>query len=222
MKILDIPQSGKRGLYVSQNGRYGQISRILAIPANPRTTDQLNVRQHLASFTQAWRGLEPNQRTAWTTAAKSRQSRPRLGQSGPLTGEQFFVQINCNLATMGAGSKLSPPAQVSFPTLVPSALEITNTQGVIAIKLVCGDDPTEYTLIRASAPQSAGRNVCSDFRLLGECPQPVQGKADITTLYVNKFGSPPAGKKIFVRVNQMIDGYEDIPRQFEAIVPAST
>jgi hypothetical protein len=37
MKILDIPQSGKRGLTVSQGGRYGQISRALVIPSNPRT-----------------------------------------------------------------------------------------------------------------------------------------------------------------------------------------
>ena len=37
MKILDIPQSGKRGLNVSQAGQFGQISRTLAIPANPRT-----------------------------------------------------------------------------------------------------------------------------------------------------------------------------------------
>ena len=221
MKILDIPQSGKRGLYVSQNGRYGQISRILAIPANPRTTGQLDVRQRLAKFTQAWRGLTPNQRTAWILAAKNHQSKARCGQSGPLTGGQFFVQINCNLAIMGASSVVVPPAAVTFPTLVPSSLEVTNTLGVLAIKMVCGDDPTEYTMIRASAPQSAGINACSDFRLLGECPQPVLGKADITSLYVNKFGDPGVGAKIFVRANQMIDGYEDFPRQFEALVPAA-
>jgi hypothetical protein len=40
MKILDIPQSGKRGLNVSQAGQFGQISRTLAIPANPRSLAQ--------------------------------------------------------------------------------------------------------------------------------------------------------------------------------------
>ncbi len=37
MKILDIPQSGKKGLNVSMNGRYGQVRRTLVIPTNPRT-----------------------------------------------------------------------------------------------------------------------------------------------------------------------------------------
>ncbi len=38
MRILDIPQSGKEGLRVSLQGRYGQVRRALVIPANPRTT----------------------------------------------------------------------------------------------------------------------------------------------------------------------------------------
>ena len=44
MKILDIPQSGKRGLNVSQAGQFGQISRALAIPSNPRTPAQMTTR----------------------------------------------------------------------------------------------------------------------------------------------------------------------------------
>ncbi len=221
MKILDIPQSGKRGLNVSQGGRYGQISRALVIPTNPRSTDQLNVRQHLAGFAQAWRGLTQAQRNAWSTAAKTHNSTARLGQSGSLTGCQFFVQVNCNLALMGVATKLDPPAAVSFPALVPSTLEATNVAGVITLKMACGDDPTEYTILRASPPQSQGRAVCNDFRVLGECPQPAQGKADITALYVAKFGAPSVGTKVFVRASQMIDGFEDIPHQFEVIIPAA-
>jgi len=40
MKILDIQQSGKRGLTVSMASPFGQVSRTLAIPANPRTASQ--------------------------------------------------------------------------------------------------------------------------------------------------------------------------------------
>ena len=58
MKILDIPQSGKRGLYVSQGGRYGQISRALVIPSNPRTVRQTNVRGILSRVAAGWLGLK--------------------------------------------------------------------------------------------------------------------------------------------------------------------
>jgi hypothetical protein len=87
MKILDIPQYGKRGLNVSQGGRYGQISRALVIPANPRTEDQLNRRQMLATFAHNWRTITEEQRLAWIEAAKLIQTSSRLGQSGPMTGE---------------------------------------------------------------------------------------------------------------------------------------
>ena len=91
MKILDIPQSGKRGLNVSEGGRNGQISRILAIPSNPRSDAQMAVRHALSSAAAKWRTLTEEQRLAWIAAAKGRKSAPRLGQSGPLTGSQLFA-----------------------------------------------------------------------------------------------------------------------------------
>ena len=79
MKILDIPQSGKRGLYVSQGGRYGQISRALVIPSNPRTVAQTGVRGILSRIAAAWRGLQESQRAAWTAAASAHPSRQNIG-----------------------------------------------------------------------------------------------------------------------------------------------
>ena len=68
MKILDIPQSGKRGLYVSQGGRFGQISRVLVIPSNPRTAPQMSVRAILTRVSARWRALDESQRAAWRAA----------------------------------------------------------------------------------------------------------------------------------------------------------
>ena len=101
MKILDIPQSGKRGLNVSQNGAFGQISRALAIPTNPRTPRQMAVRANLSKVAAAWRALTETQRVAWGAAAKEARSNTRLGQNGPLSGFLFFSKINCTLAQFG-------------------------------------------------------------------------------------------------------------------------
>jgi hypothetical protein len=222
MKILDIPQSGKRGLNVSQAGQFGQISRALAIPANPRTPAQMSVRLILSRVAARWRALTEPQRTAWVAAAKEARSNPRLGQSGTLSGFLLFTKINCTLTQFGQAELDAPPAQPLFPDLAPANLVITHTGGVIALKLTCPSDPGENTIVRASAPVSQGRETCSDYRVLGTCPAPVLGSSDITALYTARYGVPPVGKKVYVQVNQFVDGWESLPMSFWAIVPATT
>lgn len=80
MKILDIPQSGKRGLNVSQAGQFGQISRTLAIPANPRSAAQMSVRDNLSRVAAKWRALTETQRAEWMAAASAVKSNSRLAR----------------------------------------------------------------------------------------------------------------------------------------------
>jgi hypothetical protein len=221
MKILDIPQSGKRGLNVSQAGQYGQMSRTLAIPANPRTPAQMGVRNILKRVSASWRALQEVQRAAWMAAAKEAKSNSRLGQSGALTGFLLFTKINCTLAEFGQDTVTAPPAYPQFPELAPASFSITNTAGVIALKLACPTDPQGNTIVRGSAPISQGREICRDVRVLGLCPAPVQGSADISGLYTARYGVPPVGRKVFIQVNQAVNGWEDLPVTFWAIVPTA-
>ena len=221
MKISDIPQSGKRGKTVSMGGRYGQVSRILATPANPETPAQINIRRILKNVSARWRALQQTQRAAWIAAAQNVKTHARVGESGPLTGAQLFNKINCTLALFGQEQVDAPPPVPQFPALAPQNLVISNTSGAIALKLTCPTSPGQNTIVRASAPVSAGRETCGSYRILGVCPAPVQGSADITSLYTARYGVPPQGTKVFVRVNLMVDGWEDIAAKFSAIVPVS-
>jgi hypothetical protein len=221
MKILDIPQSGKRGLNVSQDGQFGQISRTVAKVANPRTPSQMAVRINLSRVSAGWRALAETQRAAWMAAAKEAMSNPRLNQSGSLTGFLLFTKINCTLAQFGAAQVDAPPERPQFADLAPTSLVITNTEGVIALSLACSGSPGTNTIIRGSAPVSQGRETCRDFRVRGLCPAPVAGSSDITALYTARYGAPPAGKKVYVQVNQFVDGWESLPTSFWAIVPAT-
>ena len=90
---------------------------------------------------------------------------------------------------------------------------------MIALKLTCPGDPGTNTIVRGSAPVSQGRETCDDFRVLGTCPVPAAGASDITSLYTARHGVPPVGKKVYVRVNQIVDGWESLPTTFSAIVP---
>jgi hypothetical protein len=115
----------------------------------------------------------------------------------------------------------APPAQPQFPTLAPQNLVIANASGAITLKLTCPTSPGENTIVRGAKPLSQGRETCNDFRVLGMCPTPAQGSADITSLYTARYGVPPVGKKVYVQVNQVVDGWESLRRSFWAIVPAS-
>ena len=207
---------------VSQAGQFGQISRAAGRVANPRTPAQMAVRDNLSRVAARWRGLQESQRAAWVAAAKETKSDPRLGQSGPLSGFLLFTKINCTLAQFGQDQVDAPPAHPEFPALAPANLVITNVGGVITLKLTCPNDPGENTIVRGSAPLSQGRQTCQNFRVLGTCPVPAQGSANITGLYTARYGVPPVGKKVYVRVNQFVDGWEDLPRSFWAIVPAAS
>ena len=221
MKIQDIPQTGKLGLTVTWKGRNGLIRRILAIPANPRTDGQLAVRSALAQQARRFDGLTDAQQDGWNTAAKAFKSTPSLGQSGSLTGCQLFTKINAKLRLLGQDPVDVPPTASDFPTLAPQNLVITNTSGTIALKLTCPTSPGQSTLLRASPPQNSGVRACNTFRIIGMCPTPTAGSADITSLYVAAFGTVPAGKRIFVQASTMVSGFESLPREFQARVPAS-
>jgi hypothetical protein len=221
MKILDIPQSGKRGVNVSLKTNFGQSSRALIIPDNPRTSAQMTIRDILTRVSGAWRGLTEPQRAAWMAAAEETSSTSRLGQSGALSGFQLFAKLNCTLARFGQPQVDAPTERPQFPAKAPTGLVITNNAGVIALKLTCPADPGTRTIVRGAKAVSQGRAVSRDCRIIGLCPAPAQGVADITALYTARYGVPPVGKKVFVQVNQFISGWEDLPIGFSAIVPAS-
>jgi hypothetical protein len=48
---------------------------------------------------------------------------------------------------------------------------------------------------RHGAQAAKGRAVCTDFRMIGQCLQPVNGFAVITAQYVAKYGVPPSARK---------------------------
>ena len=220
MKILDVPQSGKRGVTVSQGGRYGQISRALVIPTNPRTPAQMLIRNRLSGVAAMWRNLTQAQRDAWTAAAKALNSKPRDGQSGTLTGGQLFSKINISNLTVGSPVVNEPPSKPAMAILPVTDLVITNAQGAITLKLTTTDAPADGTMLRVAAPVSAGRTRPAGYVYAGILGNPANGAVDITDLYTAKFGKPPVGSKVFVSVNQNTDGWQDIPHEFVCIVPA--
>ena len=74
--------------------RYGQVRRRYAVAKDPRSPAQLRVRSAFGRVVSRWRTLTENQRGVWATATEGVYSRPRLGQSGRLSGYLLFIKVN--------------------------------------------------------------------------------------------------------------------------------
>ena len=57
------------------------------------------------------------------------------------------------------------------------------------------------------------------YLFLGVLPEEAGETADINALYAARFGLPPAGKRVFIRTVQQINGWQDRPQTFSARVP---
>ena len=220
-KIRSIPRSGKQGPTVSFKTPYGQAERPLAIPKNPRTPAQQRVRSALGHIASRWRTLTDQQRAVWMTAAAKVSSQPRLGQSGHLTGCQYYIKINSVLAAIGEDPLETPPDRPSFGSNPVGALAITRDAGAITLKLKVSRTPADYIMLMGTAPCSPGMTRPRRFTLLGALPTPVSGFSDITELYVAKYGVPPPATRVFIRTLQVIDGWQDEPKDTTAVVPAA-
>jgi hypothetical protein len=220
-KIIDIPISGKVGLNVNMPGRYGQIRRAWVVPANPNTAPQLAVRGRLAAQARRFDSLDATAQDAWNTAAANQRTAARLGSSGPMTGLQYFVKLNCVLTLLGQDPIDAPPVVPSIDAPAPQNAVITNTGGTIAIKLTVPTSPGTNTTLWASTGVNSGVRRMPALKFLGMCPTPVTGSSDITSLYVSTFGAIQPGTRIFISVKKTDQGFYGPATVFSALVPAS-
>ena len=221
MRILDIPQSGKNGTMVSYRHRTGQFRRQYVRPRDPRTPAQLARRDAFAHAAQLWATLTQEQYRRWKTAAEDRRTDKRLNQSGGLLTYQLFCRINCNLAAIGLPMVVEPPPVPQFGDNPVTQLRITNTAGVIALRLVVCGQAVQSVVVAGAAPRSAATNYVDHFTILGVLPAPVDGEVDITELHVRQWGQPRPGWRVFIQVIQQINGWQRLPLRFSALVPTA-
>jgi hypothetical protein len=219
MKILDVPQSGHLGTFVSYKTRYGQFRRTYTVPTDPKSPAQLLRRARMARVAARWRTLADIQRAAWNASGGQVQSHSQLGRSGPLKGYNLYIKINSNLADLGENPVFDPPDFPQFSENLIGGLTTTNVGDVIALKLSVPATPVRHTLVLATKPGSAGASFPGRFVFLGLLPEPVGGFSDITELYRARYGDPPPGTRIFIRTQQQINGWKDTPKQTTAVVP---
>lgn len=195
-----VAGSGKIGGSVVGKGRSGAFARVRVKPVNPRTSAQVAQRSKLSTYAQGWRGLTAAQISAWNAAADSGAFtlKNSLGIAFKPTGEQLYVQLNLNLAKIGASAITDVPVKEALPAILLTALEVESGTESFSLTFT-GALGAEFSLaVYATAPLSPGisRPSRSQFRQIGVYAS--DSPADMLSAYQGVFGDPIEGQRIFV------------------------
>ncbi len=220
MKTPRSLQSGKRGKVIASRNHFGSYERQHAVPKKVRTSAQQSTSAGFGAIAKAWSALTEAQRLAWIAEARQARSRSRLGESYALTGQTYFMRVNNVRAGSGLGLLADPPPRGQPITNPVRALIITNRGGHIALKLQLAEPPAGDIMVFGAAPCSPGSYKCYKCPRLGTLPAPVGSLSEITSLYVKRYGVPPAGKRVFIRTRPQNDGPRDRFLEIYADVPA--
>jgi hypothetical protein len=222
MNILDIPRSGRDDAYVYYMRGKKLCRRRYVVPTDVRSAGRGRARGAFGAIAKAWsRVLVEEQRRAWNAAAAKVRSRPRLSQSGWLTGQTHFEGINSARSRIGREMLLLwPPEPVVFEPSPVEGLSIGEEQGRLRLRVRVVGPLVGDIMVFGAAPCSAGRKKWRHGAYLGLLPAPVGEESDITELYVERYGVPKAGERVFIRTRQQRNGWEDDDKDLSGVVRA--
>jgi hypothetical protein len=220
MKILDIPKSGACGQVVAFESRFGLCLRERIVPRNTVTPARQFMRGAFGHHSQVFsQRLSQEQLERWNLAGARVMSHPRLGQRGPLTGQQLYESINSVRSRVNAPETWEPPLPVAFSPSAVGELVITNDESGVHMLVRVSGELNEDVMVFGQEPCSSGRFKRRNVAYLGLLPPPVGGWSEITCLYRARFGEPRPGTRVFIVTCQQKNGWKGMDRETSALVP---
>jgi hypothetical protein len=219
MKTLSEPRSGRRGDIVAKSNHFGPYETKQTPPRKAPTADQAESWAEFGWITKAWQDLTDEQRQAWNVRCSQAKTKSRLGKRWSLTGQTFFGRVNNSRPGFKKGLVTDPPPIGPTGPNPVGNLVITNRGGRPALKLEVAGPLATDIMVYASRPCSRGRSKWFKFIRLCLLPAPQGGMSDITWRYVQRFGVPPEGTRVFIRTRQLNGGPRDIFHETNAVVP---
>ena len=207
---------GKVGGQVFSKNRSGAYVKNKSTPTNGQTLRQTFIRQLLGAISQAWSALSISNRASFNNAVESWSKTDIFGDARNPTGKNLFTALNLNLVNSGQAQITSAPEKVEMPVL--SVTSVTNSGTVLTV--VADDDlPEGQVIVMATAPQTLGTSYFKGkFRQIGVIAGTAIDAADITSLYVAKFGSFASGANIAFEFRVILDnGQAGVPVIVKAV-----
>lgn len=195
--LLSSAASGKLGGIVASHNRGGSYFRHHAIPTQPRTASQRSVRNQLAAFSSAFKGLTATQIAGWNALGATVTLKSKLGTTYHPTGQQLFVSCNKHLAAIGIATVLG-----TAPTIpsIPGISTFTMTQPTPGTTVTAFDYtitpalPADFGVeVRATSVQSNGRSFAgkSLYRTLAGYNPATSTPSSLFAIYTARFGPLP-------------------------------
>ena len=223
MKVRKPPQSGSLGDIVAKRNRYGQYEAKKPSTQYRHTAARRRACRNMTKSSQLWSEITEEQREGWRQRATEVHSEPRLGVSGPLTGQNLLVKLNRVLSTCGYEPLRDAPPLPHFSGNAVVGLKITQGARGPVLKVQLSERPTQDIMVFASPPRSQGQVFCNTYAFIGLVRDSVEHEREITRLYIKKYGAPPAGSRVFIRAWPQENGWEgkwlmhrsyaDVPRR---------
>lgn len=192
--------SGSAGGTTASRNRGGGYFRNKAIPTNPDTVAQQASRTILAAFAQQWRTLTQPQRDAWDAAVNNFIGTDVFGVGRRKTGATLFTMLNANLASVGQAAITAPPLPNSVAS--PAISGVTIAIGAGTYEIAYTPSGVLFTAqLWATPPVSAGVSyVKNQYRQIDAIAGGGASPLDFQAAYEAKFGVPPVGTKVFVKM----------------------
>jgi len=197
-----VAGSGKIGGHVASKNRSGSYLRTKVSPVNPQTSYQSTIRNRLTSISQAWRGLDAAQRSAWNSSVGDYSKTDVFGNLRNPSGFNLFQMLNNNLLNIGESMLDTPPVPGSVFAFETASLVIVTGTPAITLTFADSIPATDKVKVYATAPMSQGKQfVKSEFRQIGVLSTSDTSPKVLTTLYTAKFGAiTENGLKVFVKL----------------------
>ena len=216
-------QTGACGDVVASHNSYG--SYVRKRPARkkrrnkPRTADTDRAERDWRAISALWNRLSEEQYRAWEIVAEAERSRRRAGKTSRLPPRNVFFRINNSRASLSLTLLADPPVPANAGPNPVGQLHITNRGDRVVFRLEVSGAAPDPIKIYGAAPQNRGTKRGRDFRVLCPLPPRRNGEVDITAWYVQKFGVPEPGKRVFIRTVVEVNGRQSDPRETNCVVP---
>lgn len=196
-----VAGSGKLGGHVASRNRHGAYFRTKVTPVNPDTTFQAAARNRLTDFSQAWRGLTADQRTAWNAAVQDFAKTDVFGDLKNPSGFNLYQKLNNNLAVVGTGPITTPPLPSDVYAAATLSLVADVSDQSIDVTYTAVIPAGQAVKVFATPGLSPGKSfVKSEYRLVEVIVAADVSPYDIGPAWILRFGPIVLGTKIFVKL----------------------